>query len=304
MKHFLLLQYCVSVVCIASSTAGYYNHGHPLLINTKTHSQGQPQPHKIHKRQGDPNRDDCDVVVHDEFCTNGYYQDTVNVYQRCNESYTATEIQAFCIPSFMGGYCLHKQYNQLERNVTRVCGSSSSTCSQECRDVLISTRSELGCCIQSAYNDSTVPIFYTPIPYAYSLWSSCGVEPVTQGCPPSTVTLSPTPVDPTCSNNREARLQLVFSAICTLQYRQSVSNRLLLTEGCQNYSASSTEFSYCTINRLGTYCGIVNTTSYNFFIAASDNCHNTSTCGPRCIETLNNITSTMGCCFNDHLMIL
>ncbi len=141
----LLCDWCIT------TTAGAYNHGHPLLVNSKTHSRGQPEPHKIHKRQGDSNRDNCDVVVHDELCTNGYYQDTVNVYQRCNKSYLATEIQAFCIPSFMGGYCLRKQQSTLERNVTRICGSTSSTCSQECRDVLISTRSELGCCIQSAY---------------------------------------------------------------------------------------------------------------------------------------------------------
>ncbi len=277
MKHFLLLQYCVSVVCIASSTAGS--------------SQRQPEHHRIHRRQGDSNQDDCDMVVHDELCTNGFYQDVVNVYQRCNDAFRSTIFQDYCTPNSMGGYCFFSQYNPLERNVRRVCASSNSTCSQECRDLLISTRSELGCCIQSFRNRSN------HIPYAYSLWSSCDVEPVTQECPPSTVTLSPTPVDPTCSNNGAALLQLLYSAVCKRQYRRAVLNRLSLTEGCQNYSSSLTEFSFCSSNRLGTYCRAAY--SDNLFTAASESCSNTSTCDPLCIETLNNITNTVGCCFND-----
>ncbi len=118
----------------------------------------------------------------------------------------------------------------------------------------------------------------------------CGLAVVwSQRCPPSTVTLSPTPVE-SCYTQ-----QLLYSTVCTLQYRKSVLNALSRQEGCRNYSTHFTEFSFCASNTLGTYCEAI--LNYNF-TAASRSCRNTSTCDPLCIETLNNITNTVGCCFN------
>ena len=222
MKHFtvsLLLGANVQL-CITSS-ARSYNHGHPLPINTKTHSQGQPEPHKIHKRQGNSNQDElCEMVVKDESCTGGYFQAFANLHQRCNYSHEAFYVQVLCTPNSRGGYCTEHTY-YFESNAERVCNSSSSSCSQECRNALIVGRYELGCCIQRFYNDSSVPSHYRPDLFSYSLWSNCGVEPITQHCPPSTITLPQTQIDPTCNVYDDSFSRLFSSTLCTYQYRDS-----------------------------------------------------------------------------------
>ncbi len=87
------------------------------------------------------------------------------------------------------------------------CDSSSSSCSRECREYLIRARSELGCCVH-AFNATILDIDDRKEEFAYSLWSKCNVEPVTQEC----FTLPPTPVDPTCDEaaHLAARLESIL----------------------------------------------------------------------------------------------
>ena len=190
--------------------AGFQYH-EKLLVNTKTHSQGH---HKINRRQSIEHRECYKSVVHGEFCNSGAFQDYASVFQRCNDSASANFFQAACTQNSMGKFCTED--TRLKEDIKNACNSSNSSCSSECRDLLITIRSELGCCIESLYNNSKVRI-YDPISFAYSLWSTCGVEPVTQECPPSTITLPPAQVDPTCSSDSAVRFQLASSALCRLQ---------------------------------------------------------------------------------------
>ncbi len=284
MKHLSLLL-CVSALCIMSA-AGSYNHGHPLLMNTKTHS---PEPHKIHKRQDYSDQDRlCLPVIAAAGCENGLYQEYASLSQRCNASDDAQVLQDTCSRNSMGNYCGSIDIDPLETNIGRVCGISS-TCSFECRNLLVSARNRLGCCV-SAYNNSV-----SEFAYAYSLWSSCGIEPVTEKCSSSTIKLQPAQVDPTCTSDVFA--ERVQSLLCRKQYIEDVQDRLSATDGCQNYNDLIGDL--CKVNRFGTYCTLLYNEIFKNLTAASSSCRDTSTCEPLCIETLNNITNTVGCCFNE-----
>ena len=286
-----------------TSTEGSYFHGHPLLVNTKNYSQIQQtlDPWKMKsedpqrmKRQIEFNQDGrCEALRNVIFCNNGLYNDYANVFQRCNSSDFATIIEVLCISNSMGAFC-NASISVLQSEVESSC--DSSTCSSECRDVLTNIRSEVGCCIASIYNDSSRTLFYSPEPFNYTLWSNCGVEPVTQACPPSTVTLTKTEPDPTCSGNITSTLQLLSSTICRREYIDPFVT-LLSAEGCTEDLDEADRI--CSVNKFGTYCSAFGFSLQTIFTAASENCQNTSICDPLCIETLNNITNTVGCCFNE-----
>ena len=281
--------FCVSALCI-TSVVGSYNHGHPLLINAKTHFQGRPEPHKIFKRQA--NFRQCDMVLLKELCTNGAYQDYASVFQRCNDSTTAYLFQTICTPNSMGEVCADDIF--LQKGIKRVCSDSNSTCSSDCKDLLNSTRSELGCCIASIYNDSTTPLLYSPTAYAYPLWSSCEVEPVEAECPPSLITLPPAQDDTICSSySHIEKTQLASATLCTPHF----INPILQLSSKLNCYSIVTELS-CRVNQLGLYCGALYEISYDFFVAANESCNDTTTCDPLCTEILNSMANTVGCCFN------
>ena len=85
------------------------------------------------------------------------------------------------------------------------CGSSNTSCTPECKDFLTATRVQLGCCV-SVLNDSKRSDSDRQ-PYRYSLWSLCGVEPVTEQC--ATSFDLPTEIDPTCNISSSSTEQLL-----------------------------------------------------------------------------------------------
>ena len=299
---------CLSALCMISAAGDdrdYHPHfqsdyplvhphlqnDYPPLQNEEIHYQRQSGPHRIQKRQADFYLDECENVIHYDFCTNGLYQDYSDVSQMCSSyAYFDTEIYTICILNSTGGSCVYHRIYTIKYNIEREC---DSPCSPECRELLVSARSELGCCIASIFNDSSVSSYYEPAIFSYTLWSSCRVEPVTQRCPPSTIMLTPVKVDPTC-NTRAVAEQQLFSTVCKRNYRDSVMSSLSATEGCQNYSTYTTKFSFCASNQFGIYCAA---TEYSPELL-SDNCNDTSMCDPFCIETLSHITDTIGCCVN------
>ena len=287
---FTLLLVCVRVLYI-TSTAGSYYHGHPHLIDTNTHSEGQLEPHKIFKREGGFNQYlMCNPIVESESCTNGQSQEIARMSQRCNDPLKARKYQNGCMQNDMGNYCGMDAGSQRSK-INRACKSSLS-CSSECKEVLLSTRSELGCCA-NVFNDSV--LYGNTAQFSYSLWSRCNVEQVTEECRPSTIRLSPTTsLDSTC--NTETLQLRMQSALCREEYVEGIRNRLSATERCQNYT--HLPIRKCNANGNEAYCDtlIVNSDNYT---AATERCGDTSTCDPHCIETLNNIINAVGCCFID-----
>lgn len=274
-----LLLLCMSALCI-TSIAGFYNKEHPNV-------EGQTEPHKISKRQEVSDQDyACNQVLASEVCTNGQYQEYASLSQRCNDSVVVQFYQdVFCAYNQMDIFCGLANYSLLLSNIAIFCNNSSPSCSQDCRDHLIRARSELGCCINAVIDIDEQ--------FAYPMWSRCGVEPVTRKCSTS-FTLPPIQVDPTC--DEDAYLERSRSITCRQPYVEGLRERLT-TEGCQGLAD---EITFCKANQFGTYCDTLE--EYNFesnLTLASWSCRNISICDPLCIETLDNIINTLGCCFND-----
>ena len=177
-----------------------------VAMSIATASRGLPLPHHLHKRQDDSS-EACDqqAVFNDE-CTNGYYQDYATLLLERNEREIAESIQKSCRSSPSGTLCGNLDNNELGPAVTTACGSSPTTCSSDCQDLLTTTRADLGCCITYLNNTD----FRDASAFDNSLWSHCNVEVLTdQECASAgTFQLPDTfKVDPTCTTKL---MMLVF----------------------------------------------------------------------------------------------
>lgn len=132
--------------------------------------------------------------------------------------------------------------------------------------------------------------------FNYILWSLCGVDLVEEQCAPSPIVLPPTPIDPTCTETEFT--QRVFSNItCKRSTVESVTTAVQ-TSSCADNIPDDFFASLCAVNQIGgDYCNAEDLDV--LFEVAAANCANTSVCAPLCTETLNNITATAGCCFNN-----
>lgn len=272
---FLLL----SMACI-TFTDGSNSSRHSFLLSE------EPQ---LHKRQENSDPDSvCRSVAFAESCTNGQFQEKADVFLQCNDPEEARRIQNGCMRNSKGNFCGNDP--ALLRNRIRTACTSETSCNSECQEAVMNARRNFGCCV-NIFNDT----LYNNLPFNYSLWFRCNVEPVTEECQTSTISL-PAQFDPSCDNvTLRHRLQ---SVECREEYVNSIRNRLLATEGCQNYTHPSKQ--ECNANGDKTYCTLlIPLVTPNNYTRAGKSCSNTSTCEPHCVQTLNNITSTTGCCFVD-----
>ena len=283
MKSCVFLLYASALSIISK---GYYNHKPSLLTDKNIHLL-KYHNHEVYKRQGDSQYQDtiCFDIVLARACTNGLLQEQACAVQRCNRLELAQEIQDLCRRNSRGSYCGEVDIFMINDNIRRVCVSSDSNCSSECRYFLLSTRSQLGCYVNLLNATTEIEILFP-----YSIWFNCDIEPVNEECSPSTITLPSTEIDPTC--NDEALIKRIHSALCRQEYTEDIRERLSATKECQDYIYPLTS---CTANKNREYCALLNNIDY----IASRNCRNINTCDPLCIETLNNITDTLGCCLNE-----
>ena len=250
----LLLFACVNIIF------ALHDHGHPL-----------------HKRQLGP----CLDIAVRELCTGGTYQDWATLALRCNDSEMAHSLQDGCSINSMGRFCLEPDLTHISDR----CGISPTTCSPECRDLLTTTRAELGCCVKVLNRSSNVPPHFL-----YSLWSLCSMEPVTEDCT-SPITLPQTEIDPTCTES-VYRERFFSEVVCKRSNVEPVRAKIA-AEGCEDRSQG-----VCSVNAAGQYCGIISP-NIALFQEASENCRDTTVCEPICMQTLSSITVTDGCCFTD-----
>ena len=254
-----------------------------------TASKELPQPHHLHKRQDDSS-EACDQAVLNDVCTSGYYQDYATLLLECNGRETAKILQKGCQSSPSGTFCALINNDELGPAVTTACGSSPTTCSSDCQDLLTTTRADLGCCI-TLFNYTDAPAFNN------SLWSLCNVEVVSdQECAsagpiqlPDSIT-----VDPTCTTNNNSFSTRSQEITCRAQYMESLFDTIMEFEECDISISDINDL--CSINEEGEYCQLVqDDTAERFIITdASTNCADTDICDPLCTQSLNNITS---CCF-------
>ena len=274
----LLLLLCVSALCITTTTGSYY--------------------HKVHERQIEVNQlRECQAIVFQVQCNNGLVQESVNLALECNLTEGATVASESCRRNSAGEYCaLAYTYlvNGLGIIATECATAASTGCTLRCRNLLMLIRSEMGCCINVAFNNSESPI-YNPIPFRNSLWTGCDVEPVTEECGPSNIELQTLPLDPTCTPDvfigRAGFLQ------CQKSLLQPVVDALIEADTCQPYADGALEG--CGVDESGTPCYQQAAEVTEAFTTARDSCLGLANCNSFCQEALQNLTNTGGCCVNN-----
>ena len=258
------------------------------ILCVTTASRGLPQPHHLHKRQDDSS-EACGQAVLNDVCTSGYYQDYATLSLECNDRETAEILLKGCQSSPSGTFCTFLDTEELEPAVTTACGSSPTTCSSDCQDLLTTTRADLGCCVTFFnYTDASA--------FDNSLWSLCNVEVVNdKECASAGPIQLPdsTTVDPTCTAT-DIFFSRFLEISCQIQYVESLLDAIMDIEECDLSTIGINNL--CSVNEEGEYCELVrdNTADSSIISDAFAYCANTSTCDPLCSQTLNNITS---CCF-------
>ena len=183
----------LSVLCIIMSSASSW---HPLL---KRQDQGGM----------------CSVEAFaGRICTNGFYEDYAYIVAQCNQAEAAQNIRdVICRTNENGVVCGILDTSADFAQFRSVCGSSptTSTCSDECRSFLTAIRARYGCCV-NVLNTTEQPIVFS-----YSLWSRCGVDPVTEECTPSSFTI-PAEIDPTCTDGVLLEERLYSRVLCRTEF--------------------------------------------------------------------------------------
>ena len=212
--HFLLMS-CVVIYQI-HNIAGYSNSIYSPFVDAAIKSKKQVEYHKIHKRQADPEQfRRCQGTIWAQQCTNGQAQELADLALQCRQSQAAQDLFNSCQRNPMGVYCGIATGHEItgeEDAIVAAC--RGSICSSQCRNLLMNIRNELGCCINVILNDTSSP-FYNPTAFRYSLWASCGVEPVPNNCM-STLIRRPTSIDPSCTLSDY--IQRVGNIACSTRY--------------------------------------------------------------------------------------
>ena len=281
------------ILCLyITNAAGSYFHGHPLHEIESAGLKGLSQPH-VAKRQANSDQEEvCYNTQIQVICTKGLYGEYAIVLAQCSEYRpTALLLQGSCSENSMGTICATIAERETDTDRIEDACDNSTICSNECRALLNEHRTQLGCCV-NAYN-STYPASAKPFIYSYSLWSLCGVEPITEQCTPN----FDLPDSHTCNQQemQEVQNQVYSRAFCNREILEATSNALN-AEGCDSgFNLDDTSEFECLADEQGNYCSARDDLD-DLANRASDDCRNTDNCDPTCIETLNDIISIAGCC--------
>ena len=135
--------------------------------------------------------------------------------------------------------------------------------------------------------------FYNPTVFRYSLWASCGVEPVPNDCMKSTFIQRPTSVDSSCTLSDYT--QRTNNIVCSTHYIEPELEALANENDCEIYSSLIHEL--CGVNEAGVPCYAVNATSISRkVISACITTTASTSCSAGCRAGLR---SSAGCCINN-----
>ncbi len=287
----LALVICLSALfSITTATAGYENFISPLPMETARRFSTIHEElgsHKMIKRQAVSDTEEfCCRVQTEELCSNGFYQDWINIIFECNEP-EALDLHKGCQIDSEGEYCLFKQgrYNQT------LCKTGSSNCTQECKEHLVD--------IQNNIDDCCIDILGIPA----DMWSKCGLERATIRATiecPSTTELPETHSNSCGSNNYQQTSLLYSTVFCNQGYLEATDTAISATEGCEDYAFYNNTLPLCFANKTGHYCFIEVDQIEQKVKNASEKCLlSNDTCEPSCKNALTDLLSH-GCCLNVH----
>lgn len=297
------------VILLAVATLGSIGHATKSVMNGRIDHWSIDllrKEHKLFKRQNeaddlDANFDRCLNIAQGLTCMpGGSIQELVELNLQCNQTQAALDSQDSCFQNSMGLFC-GRASSFIGRNVNVLdieaeCLPAASSCTDLCRSLLVEISSELGCCINRSFNRSTNSL-YRPEIFEFSLWSSCGVETVSD-CPGNNAIVLPeTMVDPEC--NSSVSFIRASTIGCTEEFIQPVLDILADDGNCETLEGMLLD--RCGINEEdGRHCFELLNPLLTGFRAASSSCSNdTTTCSPNCRSALETLSNNTGCCLND-----
>lgn len=251
---------------------------------------------------------ECYKLLTENNCAN--YQDAyarrIQVAARCGDITLANRLATGCTKNQQGVRCAaafayHSDFLRLFTD----CATSfpqSANCTNSCKNSLMYLRNELGCCINSYYNDTTpggsADYSFATFLFSEYFWSSkCGLPDISN-----------------CDDQYKLDVNIALNATCGspadglnqyLAYDCSPSEYELqkniwenqLPSRCHNI-LESFRSNQCSRNRNGTYCAAFALTDFtNYITPVSTQC-NGRNCSSQCKDTLNAFQNNHGCCIN------
>ena len=253
---------------------------------------GPVQCYLQHKRQSDSNN--CHTVQMTNICTSGYQEDYAYIVGQCSDFSLERTIRNACRMNSNGDVCAIFDTHTELQELDIACASSltTSTCTQECGDIITTTRNRYGCCV-NIFNTSSSSNMDS---FNYSLWSRCGVELVTEECAESSFRMPV--VDPNCTQTILTE-RLFDHVLCRKEFRDSLINVSTGIMDCELDDGSS----FCGVNDItDRYCQ-VGPSIYDQSGTTGNLCQDTSVCSANCIESINNLARNFSCCLNSLLNV-
>lgn len=271
----------------------------------------------------------------DVFCTDDCAGNLLEYYANCPQFFISLEdyVRGVCSKNsgFRCGLSLAVDDGSVVYERCFLQTSANDRCRFRCKNALRDFSNQIGCCINTYYNDTyrTVGILQsvqgldmTSSPW---LWDTCGI-PYPSECPPNvlspepTVTTavdvaSPTPAPSLCGDTEESSLRTFLSEQCTSLLSEfvkpagplTISNSLSsiselcdmscagkYLEQCGSDEVSESLGLFCGRND-DLYCGQVLADSYRDIIPHFS-CGNSHNCSSDCSTELQSVSSMLGCC--------
>jgi hypothetical protein len=172
------------------------------------------------------------------------------------------------------------------------------TCTPECKAGLEDLSSELGCCINSFYNNTGSHFGYLAPLFSYKVFSACDVPTITEQCVPE---FDPETIDVVNTNDNCSYAegqQLLLSDVCTSTFYGEVRDALgdsscdVILDFYRDYCSVDANNEFCVATEHGIY-------DYLTYIQPMTTyCTSQTTCSPMCRMTLANFQRERGCCIN------
>ena len=240
----------------------------------------------------------CSKVALHAWCLANLTQDMARVHFECERDFAFHERR--CRVDEQGDYCgsFVDNLDDIELASDACLDQGTMSCSNTCRQRLQVLRDGIGCCINEILNTTLGPTNHQRL-FEYSLWKMCGINPITEKCPPSRLTKFPKH-----KITRNCSFHEFFQRRYQVQCRNSTVKFLAddyNAHGCQQVSADL--YNTCSITEEGAWCiekHVANLTS-NLMLAklARSYCSSNGPCTAECRTALQGIRSNLGCCINN-----
>ena len=285
--------FCAGLLSISAAAVSDNLFG--LSLQPSAQAVSSSLPYSRHKRQVEFDQlRRCQGITQDEQCNCGLLQEGADLALRCNLFAAAVAIKDSCRRNSDGLYCgLASTYINEVNNIEATCATAlTSGCTAQCSNLLMLIRNELGCCINLVFN-STGSGLFSPDAFSNSLWTTCGVTPITETCSSSPISLDTTiDIDPNCDLVEDG-----IELTCTRRFLEPIFDALEDAGDCQVYLAGAMEG--CGVNEEGERCALQSTLVSQLTQTQVTCTLINTTCTEGCTQALEDFSDVGGCCVNN-----